>query len=91
MLTLQETIDTQRAAALAHRLRLGLGEYSALVSTQVLYNVPVEWLDTDGKRQSDDCATVHVDKSMVVLHVNGGNGRGIVRRLGCKGLKIDGK
>ena len=91
MLTLQETIDTQRAEALAHRLRLGLGEFSALVGTQVLYNVPVEWRDTEGRKQSDDCATVHVDRNMVVLYVNGGNGRGIVRKLGCKGLKIDGK
>ena len=91
MPTLAETIETQRASALAHRLRLGLGEYSALVSTQVLYNVPVEWRDMEGRKQSDDCATVHVDRNMAVLYVSGGNGRGIVRRLGSKDLKIDGK
>lgn len=44
-----------------------------------------------GEKCSDDCATVHVDRSMCLLYVNGGNGRGIVRRLGCPGLKIDGK
>jgi hypothetical protein len=91
MPTLAETIEEQRAAALAHRLRLGLGEYRPILGTQVLYNVPVEWRDTEGRKQSDDCATVHVNGSMVVLYVNGGNGRGIVRRLGSKGLKIDGK
>ena len=91
MPTLQETIDLQRSLALAHRLRLGLGEYSALVGTQVLYNVPVEWRDDKGQLQSDDCATVHVNGLMAALYVNGGNGRGIVRRLGSKGLKIDGK
>lgn len=91
MPTLQETIDTQRAAALAHRLRLGLGEYLPITGPQVLYNVPVEWRDDLGRLQSDDCATVHVDRNMAILYVNGNGGRGIVRKLGCKGLKIDGK
>ena len=91
MPTLQETIDLQRSLALAHRLRLGLGEYSALVGTQVLYSVPVEWRDDKGQLQADDCATVHVDRSMCVLYVSGNGGRGIVRKLGCKGLRIDGK
>ena len=91
MLTLAETIEQQRAAVLAHRSRLGIGEYSALVGCVVLYNVPVEWRDSEGRKCSDDCSTVHVDRNMVVLYVNGGNGRGIVRRLGSAGLKIDGK
>lgn len=90
MPTLEQTIEAQRAASLAHRLRLGLGEYKPITGTQVLYNVPVEWRDDDGKLQRRDCATVHVDRAMVVLYV-GTTGRGIVRRLGCPGLKIDGK
>lgn len=49
MPTLEQTIEAQRAASLAHRLRLGLGEYKPITGAQVLYNVPVEWLDDDGK------------------------------------------
>ncbi len=90
MPTLAETIETQRAEILAHRLRLGLGEYRPILGTQVLYNVPVEWRDESGKKQACDCATVHVDRSMAVLYVANGV-CGIVRRLGSKGLKIDGK
>ena len=90
MSTLEETIDAQRAAALAHRLRLGLGEYRPITGAQVLYNVPVEWRDSEGRPQKCDCATVHVDRSIAILHVANGTG-GIVRRLGSPGLKIDGK
>ena len=84
-------IEDRRVAALAHRLRLGLGEYQPITGTQVLYNVPVEWRNDKGEKCSDDCATVHVERAIVFLYVAGGNGRGIVRRLGCPGLKIDGK
>jgi hypothetical protein len=89
--TLAETIDNQRAASLAHRLRLGLGEYQPINGTEVLSFVPVEWRDDRGVLQKDGCAVVHVFNSMACLYVNGNNGRGIVRRLGCPGLKIDGK
>jgi hypothetical protein len=90
MPTLQETIDAQRAASLAHRLRLGLGEYRPITGTQVLYNVPVEWRDNDGRLRRCDCATVHVDRAIAILYV-GNAVQGIVRKLGCPGLKIDGK
>lgn len=90
MPTLQETIDAQRAASLAHRLRLGLGEYRPITGTQVLYNVPVEWRDSERRPQKYDCATVHVDHSMAILYVGNSTGS-IVRRLGCAGLKIDGR
>jgi hypothetical protein len=91
MPTLEDTIELQRAAALAHRLRLGLGEYQPINGTEVLSFVSVEWRDDRGIRQTDDCAVVHVHGNMACLYVNGNNGRGIVRRLGCPGLKIDGK
>lgn len=90
MPTLEETIDAQRTAAVAHRLRLGLGEYRPITGAQVLYNVPVEWRDSEGRPQKCDCATVHVDRSIAILYVANGTG-GIVRRLGSPGLKIDGK
>ena len=91
MPTLMEVVEQQRAAALAHRLRLGLGIYCAEFGAQVLYDVPVEWRDSKGRKRSDDCATVRVNGYTALIFVSNSDGTGIVRRLGCSGLKIDGK
>lgn len=86
--SIEQVAESQRQAALSHRLRLGLGEYRPITGTQVLYMVPVEWRDDKGEMQKTDCATVHVDRMMCIIYPGMGS---IVRRLGCPGLKIDGK
>ena len=89
---LADKIDAQRTAVAAHRDRLGIGEYSALVGVIVRHNCRVDYRDDTGKAHTLDGATVHIDKSMVAVWPSQAGGVcSFLRRLGAPGFKIDGK
>lgn len=89
MPTLMEVVEQQRAAALAHRARLGVGEYSALAGAIVWHNCRVDYRDDIGTAHQIDGATVHIGRSTVAVWPGGVSS--FVRRLGAPGFKIDGK
>lgn len=88
MNTLQQTIDKQRAEIQAARTALGLGEYTALKGTEVLYDRTVTYTDDKGQRVTEDCVTLHVTRTVAVLWLpRFPKAQSIVRRLGTFQVK----
>jgi len=83
MAQLQAIITRQRDEIRAHRQALGLGEYTALKGTEVLYDRTVTFTDDEGKRVTRENITIHVSENMAVLWLqNWPNLKSISRRLG---------
>jgi hypothetical protein len=80
---LQAILTRQSDEIRTHRAALGLGEYTALKGTEVLYDRTVTFTDDHGQRITRENVTIHVDRNMAVLWLqNWPNPKGISRRLG---------
>ncbi len=81
-------LDRQRDEIRAHRAKLGLGEYTALKGTEVLYDRTVTYHDDQGKTITADMVTLHIGERMAVLWLQSyPNPKAVSRRLGTFEVK----
>jgi hypothetical protein len=83
MAQLQAIIARQQDEIRAHRQALGLGEYTALKGTEVLYDRTVTYRNDQGEKTTAESVTLHIGERMAVLWLqNWPNPKSICRRLG---------
>lgn len=91
VVTIDRRDDDSRELARAHRLRIGLPDFSPVMGDENIFHARVEWTDEFDTHHVAECARVIVLRADCVIYPSTNSREFFLCRLGTPGFTINGK